>query len=240
MLKHKQSGNVLFLILVAVALFAALSYAISQSSRLGGGNANKEKVRADAAAIIQYTATLRSAVMRLRANGCSEEQLDFQNTIFQRNNGTAIDAANSNTPSDGRCRLFSPSGGGVVPVVAPVSALEPPSATPGNWKPGHYGLSVYQMKNIGTDGAAGTVSANDLLYQINMIKKETCMAINDLLGINNPSGDAPARNLTGTVEQFINGSFASNAIATGPDVDGKTEFCYKGTNYYYTSVLISR
>ena len=96
------------------------------------------------------------------------------------------------------------------------------------------------MKNIGTDAAAGTESANDLFYQINMIKKETCMAINDLLGVTNPSGDAPARNSTGTVEQYINGSFSSNATATGPYVDGKTEFCYKGTNYYYTSVLVAR
>ncbi len=65
----KQAGNVLFLILLAVALFAALSYAVTQSSRSGGKNASDEKARLVVAEILNYENAIRMAAQRIRMRG---------------------------------------------------------------------------------------------------------------------------------------------------------------------------
>ena len=52
--KCREEGNVLFLILIAVVLFAALSYAVTSSTRSGGGSVSKDKAKSYAAAIVQH------------------------------------------------------------------------------------------------------------------------------------------------------------------------------------------
>jgi len=65
-IKCKEKGNALFLILIAVALFAALSYAVTQSGRSGGG-VDKETLRIQASEFIQQISLMRTGVQRLYA-----------------------------------------------------------------------------------------------------------------------------------------------------------------------------
>jgi len=65
-IKYKEKGNALFLILIAVALFAALSYAVTQSGRSGGG-VDKETLRIQAALFIQQSGLIRNEIQRMYA-----------------------------------------------------------------------------------------------------------------------------------------------------------------------------
>lgn len=73
--KH-QRGNVLFLILIAVALFAALSYAVTQSSR-SGGDASRETNVINTAALTQYPNQVRTATLRMIIAGIDPLDLQF-------------------------------------------------------------------------------------------------------------------------------------------------------------------
>ena len=122
-LKQKaQQGNVLFLILIAVALFAALSYAVTQSSR-GGSDASKETDLINSAQITQYPTQVRTAVLRMMIQGVSSTQLLF-------NKPAHLDDI-SDTPTYG---VFHPSGGEAVYQDAPAIFMDPdgPNAT-GEW-----------------------------------------------------------------------------------------------------------
>ena len=242
--KH-QSGNVLFLILIAVALFAALAYAVTSSTRNSGESVSKDKAKANAAAIVQYATSLRNAVTRIKiSNGCSDTTLDFSNNIYRGNNDIAANGANSNAPALKICHVFDPAGGAMSPVVPAADALDLTNASisvPTALKFGHIIFSVLQVKGIGTDDIAGTTSANDLAIVQNYLNRNTCIAINDLLGIPNPGGAPPTFSGTGSSGTYSNGSFAGTGILDNASINGQPAFCrLTGTAYQYVHVMIER
>ena len=107
---NKEKGNALFLILIAVALFAALSYAVTQSGRSGGG-VDKEQEIITAAQITDYFASLQSAALRMTLRGTTFTNLDLGTTAGF---GNIFD-----TPCTvGEDCLFSPDGGEAIWVEA--------------------------------------------------------------------------------------------------------------------------
>jgi hypothetical protein len=129
-----QRGNALFLILIAVALFAALSYAITQSGR-GGGTATKEQNSVIAASAVEYPATLRTVIMRMIIAGSPGQ-----------GSGTAVSLA---WPETGQTyQVFDPAGGAW-------TAAAPPSGVAANMNwiyiDANSGTTGFFVQGIGTD-----------------------------------------------------------------------------------------
>lgn len=74
--RRSERGNALFLILIAVALFAALSYAVTQSGR-GSGSVSREQSLIAASQITQFPAGIRTAVTRMVITGVSSNTVSF-------------------------------------------------------------------------------------------------------------------------------------------------------------------
>lgn len=163
-----QNGNVLFLILIAVALFAALSYAITNSTRTNGNGISKEKATAYASQILQFGASMRQTISRMKlSNGCTDSTLDFYTPVYHKYT-TTTPSNTVNTNASAKCHLFDANGGNMVPVIPPVEALTTPTIAVGSGTSGMGAGAVraLQVKSVGTDGAAGDESANDLVFLV--------------------------------------------------------------------------
>jgi hypothetical protein len=100
MRKIYQSGNVLFLILIAISLFAALTYTITNNTRFSG-NIDKEEQKLSRAVMDNYIASLNTGYLRLSMTGCSSDQINY--TI-----------PSNQTSGDKSCHIFHPDGAGVI------------------------------------------------------------------------------------------------------------------------------
>jgi hypothetical protein len=98
----RQNGSALFLILIAVALFAALSYAMTQSSRSGGGSISREQTELKAARLMSYMGEIQAAVSRMVLSGVLPTALQFNTVLL---NGVPC--------TSGASCVFAPDGGGV-------------------------------------------------------------------------------------------------------------------------------
>ena len=250
---NTSRGNVLFLILIAILFFAALSFAVSKSNNSGGSNTSKDKAKANAATFLQHAAAIRQGIQRIKLmNGCTDITLDFTTPNYTTHNGVVTNSANTNAPSNYKCHVFRPEGGGIAPTRLPLSAFDAshpqqtnPSGYPWVQNLGVTGFRIQQIKGIGTDAAAGTESANDIVGGSNYVNKDTCIEINNLAKVTNPNGAPPEDVITGTVGTYTNGSLTADGIRSIAGESGLYELCvHSGTApndlYAFMFVAVAR
>lgn len=209
-----ESGNVLFLILIAVALFAALSYAVTQSTRSGSGSTDRETTALNSATLTQYPTALRTAVVRMILSGN-----DMDDIGFDVPGSTGYNAASTES------LVFHPDGGGAVyqtasqdPVVAGAS---------GRW----YINGNFEIPDIGQDNNA---LSNDVIAFLPLVTLGVCNKINSEFGVDT-SGDPPdfdATNASITDDHEVADTFPTGPgeIITTAEFAGNPTGCFEDAN----------
>ncbi len=223
--RNNERGNVLFIILIAIALFGALSYTIANMMRSGSPQAvSKEQSKIYAAEIIDYGNVIRQATQNMLINGCDKEEISFT-----QNSG---DAYEHSPAASTKCKLFETKGGAVN--FDPIT----PDINDGSF---YIFTGAHAAENIGS--TCTNAACADLLMVLENLKKPVCLAINNRLDISNPGFDAP--NDAGGVLTPFNGTFTYGNVLFDEDaaLDGRTAGCFRdtpGNTYSYFRVLMAR
>ena len=205
--RQGEKGNVLFLILIAVALFAALSYAVTQSTRSGGGSTEKEKAILSSASMTQGPTAMRTALIRMVLGGVDVADLQFNTP------------ANFAAASDNSLLVFHPAGGGAVYQLAASDLMSGQSQ--GVW----FYNANFDIPEIGTDGSGG----NDIIAFLPNITQAVCRQINEEFSI-----DTTGCTLTSGIPNLnTNGADVRDNFETGdtfpvadePDLQGAGGGC---------------
>ena len=261
--KQDCAGNVLFMILIAVVLFAALSYAVMQSDRGGVNNLDGETVKLRASYLLQYATSVENAIMRLRiSNRCTATETTGNQISFHIPPFTGLTSTtyfNPNAPSDFSCHVFHPNGGAI-------SYKESPKYKDildyDNSHMAEFGKFFYAgrtcIPGLGTSGAScwsDGIDNEHLIMYIHNINKDICLEINKKMDVPIPPDDV-AYTDSGCGNFYIRftGSY-QDGVAIDTHVNpsfskfsGKKTGCYKGNvgcvgspgGYHFYHVLIER
>lgn len=214
-----QSGNALFLIIIAVMLFGALGFAVSGMMRgTGGKGASEEQAKIYAAEIVQYAQTVKDTIRNLQiSNDCADDEISFENA--------QVSGYEHPMPVREECKLFDASGGGIL-----FQTLNEVNTATGLYFTGASGV-----RNVGTN-------EHDLLMVVFGMSDEVCKMLNKQAKIAN-SNTIQDDNVG---YSYFTGAYAGSPILIGDtatDLEGKSAGCYyhiaaNRNEFFY--VLIAR
>jgi len=206
-----QRGSGLFIILIAVALFGALSYAISRG---GGGvrNLSQEKNRLIASEMIDTGNRFSEIVSIMKLHGIKEDKISFEYNA---------DYVNAACLSDS-CKVFAYDGGGL-------EWETPPTNSNGGEDWAFTGDMA--VANVGTASA-------DLIAILPNISQEVCHRINVVVGLYDETGTisiiAPM-----SLDQFTGTYKLAPVSLTSANLDGQKSGCFYTSSLSGTTIASS-
>lgn len=211
---NRKNGNALIYILIAIALIAALAYAISRD---GGGQSTRQmdesRFNLHASDLIARATSARIAVEQMNQWGISYDQMLFDLP------GTAGYTTNTSQ------QIYHPQGGGLTPFNTKEGLFDSTGTT--GW--------AFQG-NINVDWTNTTGS--DLIYSFINVAPEICAQINnDLVG----STTIPVTTVNFTNTFTENGSDADFAASECAECENKPALCISdGTTYAFYNIIGAR
>lgn len=222
--RYKKRGNVFFVILLGVVLFASLSVALMRIDQ-GNANISSEKVDVAASQTLRYISQIKQSVDFIYQNGVSEADLRFAHPLADSQYGDI----NTNIEN----QIFAEIGGGL-------SYAKPPSDVST--------LDInYEFFGFSAAPQVGT-SSPDLMVVVRNVRESVCRRLNELVGYDSdvtiPS-DTGTCVYSSTASDKFTGSFA-----TGGDINDMGTSNYNlpahqacvicGSDYHFYSVLLER
>ncbi|MAM34830.1 MAG: hypothetical protein CMH28_07125 [Micavibrio sp.] len=256
--KVSERGNVLFLILIAVVLFAALSYAVTRSTQ-SSGNINEEEASLAASQITQYATLINQSVIRLKAiSGCSDTDISFH--YDSNGNGTletdGSDNYYNNTVTNNDCYVFHPDGAGLAYIPPKLEWLDGVNSAQN-----HYGEIYFTSRAcipyVGTGEGPCNSSGDDeeLMMYIPYINQTLCQKLAEKFEVVQPGGAVPIDDTSAWYDNnyfvgtYSNGAKLSNNVGsdTSETINGSFSGCFEGGGgvpasgtYHFYNVVIAR
>lgn len=214
---EKQSGNVLFLILLAVFLIAAGSFFIMRNDKNPRANHHKNEI--STTAIMQYSAALSKGVHYMIDNGTRMDDIEYYPPI----DPNFTELAESDKAKN---LLFHPQGGGVTYYPVDRDAVEKVTRNVSGYQNGNWHFKKLRIKGVGT-------SKKELVVLLYRVKPDVCENINHEL-----TGLKKIPVIKAKAERFIKGYTRLD----GPGIEGVNNGCFRTSDdrHIFYSVILAR
>lgn len=239
-IRKSEAGNAFLFILLGVVLFAALGITVSRSMRSDSTTTlTKREASLAASDIIAYGQRIARGVDRARRNGCSENDISFNNPFESGYNHTPAAPV--------KCVIFDPQGVGLSWASPPDRYFDTAQYLAAGQREWHFhGETAWEGK---------VSAASELSAYLPNLQRDVCLEINRGLGIDNPLDEPPVINQNFDAFSKYQGSFGTSggtieaADINIPPGDVETAICIRadslngGANpqaYVYIHFLLER
>lgn len=168
--RKRERGNALIYVLIAIALFAALSFTLGRQTDSGeAGSLDDDRAEIFASQLISYASQAKNVIDQMDFQGIDISKVDFtlpSDTTF--NSGTTI------------YKIYHPDGGGLnLGTLSPTNTDSSNITTPGDPPAGWYMGRFNDVEWSALDSGAGAGNYEDIILVAYGINGSVCRVINN-------------------------------------------------------------